>query len=101
MPKFQDMLTWQQADLLMQPAFIRLIDNFRKKLDESVWTGKYEDIEVWPEGTSDATKFRVKQLQAELESLPLNKQRRLRRHCPGCHLLTLATSFLWSTRDVI
>jgi len=70
MPKFQDMLTWQQADLLMQPAFIRLVDNFRKKLDECVWTGKYEDIEVWPEGTSDETKFRVKQLQAELESLP-------------------------------
>ncbi|MGA7935911.1 MAG: hypothetical protein WCA35_20330 [Kovacikia sp.] len=70
MPKFRDIAAWQQAEVLMQPAFIRLIDNIRKQLEESVWTGKYEDTEVWPEGTSDETKFQVKQLQAELEGLP-------------------------------
>jgi hypothetical protein len=70
MPKFRDMVAWQQAEILMQPAFIRLIDNIRKQLEESVWLGKYEDTEDWPEGTSDETKFRVKQLQTELETLP-------------------------------
>ncbi|UBF26811.1 hypothetical protein K9N68_02105 [Kovacikia minuta CCNUW1] len=70
MPKFRDIVAWQQAEILMQPAFIRLIDNIRKQLEESVWTGTYEDIEVWAEGISDETKFRVKQLQAELENAP-------------------------------
>ncbi len=36
----------------MQPAFIRLLDNFRKVLSESDWQSHYEDIATWPEGTT-------------------------------------------------
>lgn len=59
--------SWQQAELLMQPAFIRLIDQIRKQLDQSDWTGVYETIETWPEGTTPDTQAQVSQLQEQLE----------------------------------
>lgn len=52
----------------MQPAFIRIIDNIRKQLDDSTWKGKYEDRLVWPEGTSDVTQQMVTALIQESES---------------------------------
>ncbi len=68
MPKFRDIASWQQANLLMQPAFIRVIDNIRKQLEQSAWQGTYRDVLLFPEGTSDEDKFRVEQLQSELET---------------------------------
>ncbi len=43
-PKFKDMLAWEQAQALMQPTFIRVIDNVRKQLDTSDWQGSYQEI---------------------------------------------------------
>ena len=43
-PKFKDTLAYEQANLLMQPAFIRVIDNIRKELDFSDWEGSYQEI---------------------------------------------------------
>jgi hypothetical protein len=43
-PKFKTMLAWEQAQALMQPAFIRVIDNVRKQLDVSKWQGSYKEI---------------------------------------------------------
>ena len=45
-PKFKDTLAWEQAQTLMQPAFIRIIDNIRKQLDQSSWKGTYQDIKT-------------------------------------------------------
>lgn len=69
MPKFQNMDVWRQAEVLMQPAFIRLVANIGKQLDESTWKGRYEDVLVWEEGIDEATKARVMLLRQELESL--------------------------------
>jgi hypothetical protein len=66
MPKFRDVQSWQQAEILMQPAFIRLVDNIRKQLEESQWQGRYIDMPLFPEGTPEEVKFQVRQLQAEL-----------------------------------
>lgn len=66
-PKFQDSVAWQQAELLMQPAFIRVIDHIRKQLDESAWKETYENVLIWPPGTTDENKMRVTQLVQELE----------------------------------
>ncbi|SKB12867.1 conserved hypothetical protein [Planktothrix sp. PCC 11201] len=44
-PKIKDPVAWQQAELLMQPALIRLLDNIRKQLDESIWTGSYQEVQ--------------------------------------------------------
>lgn len=44
-PKFKTRFAWDQAQLLLQPAFIRVVDNFREQLEDSPWTGEYEDIE--------------------------------------------------------
>ena len=30
----------------MQPAMIRVIDNIRKQLEESVWTGTYQEVQI-------------------------------------------------------
>lgn len=43
-PKFKNTVAWQQAELLMQPAFIRVLDQIRKKLDQSSWKVTYENI---------------------------------------------------------
>lgn len=45
-PKIKDSVTWQQAELLMQPALIRLLDNIRKQLDQSIWTGTYYEVQT-------------------------------------------------------
>jgi hypothetical protein len=45
-PKFKNTLAWEQAQLLMQPAFIRVIDNLRKQLDTSTWQGTYQEIQT-------------------------------------------------------
>jgi hypothetical protein len=44
-PKFKDITAWEQAQLLMQPAFIRVLDNLRKQLENSLWKGTYTEIE--------------------------------------------------------
>lgn len=60
-------MTWQQAEQLMQPAFIRLVDNIRKQLDQSSWKGSYEEVLVWGEGISEEVKTQVLQLRTQLE----------------------------------
>ncbi|MBD2577614.1 hypothetical protein [Oscillatoria sp. FACHB-1406] len=45
-PKFKNVRAWEQAQLLMQPAFIRIIDHIRKQLDRSAWKGTYEEVET-------------------------------------------------------
>jgi hypothetical protein len=66
-PKITDTVAWQQAELLMQPTFIRIIDNIRNQLDESAWKGTYEDVLIWPAGTADETKAIVTQLLQQME----------------------------------
>jgi hypothetical protein len=67
-PRITDSVTWQQAELLMQPAFIRVIDNLRKHLDESAWRGTYRDVMIWPASTTDETKALVTLLLEEMET---------------------------------
>ncbi|MGF1487252.1 MAG: hypothetical protein ACFBSE_09080 [Prochloraceae cyanobacterium] len=45
-PKFKDTLSWEQAQVLMQPTFIRVLDNLRKELERSSWQGTYQEIET-------------------------------------------------------
>ena len=45
-PKFSDTQSWQQAEILMQPVLIRLIDNLRKTLEASAWQGTYQEVET-------------------------------------------------------
>ncbi|MEG4446347.1 hypothetical protein QUB47_30970 [Microcoleus sp. AT9_B5] len=45
-PKITSPIAWQQAELLMQPAMIRVLDNIRKQLEESVWTGTYQEVQI-------------------------------------------------------
>jgi hypothetical protein len=77
MPKFQNIAVWQQAEALMQPAFIRLIANISKQLEQSTWRGDYENVEVWAEGTSEETKTRVFLLRQQLESAPADQVERI------------------------
>ena len=67
-PKISDSVAWQQAELLMQPIFIRVIDNIRKLLDVSPWAGTYQDVMIWPANTTEETKTIVTQLLQELEA---------------------------------
>jgi hypothetical protein len=67
-PKFADHNAWQQAELLMQPAFIRILDRIRKQLDTSSWKETYENVLIWPPGTSEETKAEVANLVKQLES---------------------------------
>ena len=68
MPKFTDITSWEQAELLMQPAFIRIIDQIRKQLDQSNWKGTYQDVLIWPEGTPEETKTTFTILREQLAS---------------------------------
>jgi hypothetical protein len=70
MPKFATTLAWQQADLLMQPVFIRVIDNLGKQLEQSTWKGTYQDIPVWAADVPEETKAIVAQLQQQRSIAP-------------------------------
>ena len=45
-PKFKDIISWQQAELLMQPAFIRILDQVRKQLEDTSWQATYNDVQT-------------------------------------------------------
>jgi hypothetical protein len=45
-PKFKNMSAWQQAELLMQPALIRIIDQVRKQLEDTTWKATYKDVQT-------------------------------------------------------
>ena len=45
-PKLKDAIAWKQAELLMQPALIRVLDNIRKQLEDSPWKGSYEQTQT-------------------------------------------------------
>ncbi|MBW4601919.1 MAG: hypothetical protein KME29_20665 [Calothrix sp. FI2-JRJ7] len=92
-PKITDSNIWQQAETLMQPAFIRLIDNIRKQLDVSNWKGTYQDVLVWAPGTSDETKAMVTSLVEQLETATPERTEDIKRTLeklpmphPGYHL---------------
>lgn len=45
-PKFSSPLAWEQAQVLMQPVYIRVLDNIRKFLEESSWKERYEEVQT-------------------------------------------------------
>ena len=55
-PNIVDQDTWQRAELLMQPIFIRLMDHFRKILEDSPWKGDYQQREIWPDSIPESVK---------------------------------------------
>ncbi|BAZ65844.1 hypothetical protein NIES4106_05890 [Fischerella sp. NIES-4106] len=92
-PKITNSLAWQQAELLMQPAFIRVVDNIRKLLDLSDWKGTYQDVLIWPLETTEDTKAIVTKLLQELEAATPEKAIKIRETLthlpiphPGYHL---------------
>ncbi|MBD2496791.1 hypothetical protein [Nostoc sp. FACHB-280] len=92
-PKITNPVAWQQAELLMQPAFIRVVDNIRKQLDASAWKGTYHDVLIWPPSTTDEMKALVTRLLQEMESATpeqaediRNTLSRLPMPHPGYHL---------------
>lgn len=68
LPRITDPLVWQQAEMLMQPAFIRVIDHIGKQLESSKWKGTYQDTLVWSDETSEEIKAIVTQLRQQLET---------------------------------
>ncbi len=45
-PKITTTTAWKQAELLMQPSLLRLLDNLRKTLETSPWKGTYEEVKT-------------------------------------------------------
>ena len=92
-PKITDTTAWQQAEVLMQPAFIRIVDHIRKQLDVSNWKGTYQDVLIWPDGTTDEIKATVTQLLQQLEGASPEKEAEIEQAItqlpnphPGYHL---------------
>lgn len=46
MPKFADELAWQQAELLMQPIYIRILDRIRQQSELTTWEVCYEAVQI-------------------------------------------------------
>ena len=44
-PKFKNMAAWQQAEMLMQPALIRIVDQVGKQVEETNWKATYRDVQ--------------------------------------------------------
>lgn len=44
-PTFKTAQAWEQAQTLMQPTLIRVVDHLRQRLEASDWQGDYQKIE--------------------------------------------------------
>ncbi|MDJ0511488.1 MAG: hypothetical protein QNJ64_19900 [Crocosphaera sp.] len=44
-PTFKNATDWEKAELLMQPSFIRVMDNLRKQLEKSNLVATYEEVQ--------------------------------------------------------
>lgn len=67
-PKISDLTSWQQAEMLMQPAFIRVVDTIRKYLDQSSWEGHYRQTITWAEDVPETVREQVLALEAQLQT---------------------------------
>jgi hypothetical protein len=68
-PLFATPEDWEYTNLLMQPAFIRLLDNIRKLTDElSSWKTSYQENLIWDPDISEEERGRIGLLQQELKS---------------------------------
>ncbi|QFZ91755.2 hypothetical protein [Synechococcus elongatus] len=65
-PTFASDQAWQAAEAVLQPSFIRLIDNLRQVLEASDWQHQVDQQLLWPEGTSDQDKQRWQDLELQL-----------------------------------
>lgn len=45
-PKFKNAVAWEQAELLMQPALIRILDQVRKQLEDTTWRATYNNVQT-------------------------------------------------------
>lgn len=45
-PTFKNVAAWEQAELLMQPALIRILDQVRKQLEDTTWKATYKDVQT-------------------------------------------------------
>ncbi|MFZ9739330.1 MAG: hypothetical protein ACO3EZ_15115 [Prochlorotrichaceae cyanobacterium] len=68
-PNLTSAESWQQANLLLQPIFIRLIDHLRKILEESAWIGEYQNREIWPDFVEESVKLHRQELLQQLETI--------------------------------
>jgi hypothetical protein len=46
LPKFANELAWQQANFLMQPIYIRIVDRIRQRAETSTWQVSYEEAQT-------------------------------------------------------
>lgn len=68
-PSFNTPDDWERTNLLMQPAFIRLLDNIRKLTDElSTWKTSYQENLIWEDSVSNEERGRIGLLQQELKT---------------------------------
>jgi hypothetical protein len=68
-PKFTTIQSWNQADRLMQPSLIRLLDNLRKESESQSWEAIYDNKLRWPEGTTEDQKAEYDRLQTLLHDV--------------------------------
>jgi hypothetical protein len=76
----------QQAEQLMQPTLIRVIDNLRKQTEVPGWQSEYVERVLWPASATEAEKQQVKDLAAQLETADSDRAADLRRqlsHLPA------------------
>ncbi|MDJ1180571.1 hypothetical protein PJF56_17055 [Roseofilum sp. BLCC_M91] len=68
-PKFKDTIAWQQAELLMQPSLLRVVDNLRQVLETSHWQGTYEEVQDPYPGYVLCLKYQDEEVQVNLWEL--------------------------------
>lgn len=65
-PTFATDQAWQAAEAVLQPSFIRLIDNLRQVLESSDWQHQVDQELLWPEGTSETQQQQWSDLELQL-----------------------------------
>lgn len=67
-PQFSDPQLFDQAERLMQPSLLRLLDHLRRQVAATTWTHRFETLQIWAENVPQAVQQQWQALGDRLET---------------------------------
>jgi hypothetical protein len=67
-PQFSDPQLFDQAERLMQPSLLRLLDQLRRQVAASAWTHRFETLQLWADTVPESVQQQWQSLGDRLES---------------------------------
>lgn len=67
-PQFRDPVCFDQAERLMQPSLLRLLDQLRRQAAAAHWSHQFETLQIWADSVPEAMQQQWQALGDRLET---------------------------------